>query len=312
MDQSDARRPLDTTALQYFEAAARLGSLTAASAELRTAVSAVSRKIKQLETEIGSPLFERVPRGLQLTGAGEVMLHHAKQGFEEFRRAREVIEELRGVRRGKVTVASVESPARGILMPALLAFWNEFQNVTADIAIVSSSDVARIIRQGDAELGLGFSNGASGGNIEVIAEMKLHIGAILPRGHSLAEARSVTLRDLATDPVLIADPTMLLHELVQMAADSEVFQPRLRLSSNSTGVLSSFAAAGAGVAFKTRLGLQDEIERGTIAFVPLSDAKLPMQHMKLWKRASQKLTPAASRLACLLKEKMREGSDETS
>ena len=228
------------------------------------------------------------------------MLHHAKQGFEEFRRAREVIEELRGVRRGKITVASVESTARGLLMPALLSFWKEFPNVTVDVAVVSSSDVGRMVRQGEVELGLAFSNAISSGSLEMLAEAALPIGAILPAGHELAKARSVSLRDLATEPVLSADPTMLLHELVQLAVSSEVFKPRLRLSSNSTGILSSFAAAEAGVAFKTRLGLQDEIDRGDIAFVPLSDAQLPMQHVKLWKRTSQPLTPAGDRLALLI------------
>lgn len=228
------------------------------------------------------------------------MLHHAKQGFEEFRRAREVIEELRGVRRGKITLASVESTARGLLMPALLSFWTEFPNVTVDLAVVSSSDVGRMVRQGEAELGLAFSNVVSSGSLEMVAEAALPIGAILPAGHELAKARSVSLRELATEPVLSADPTMLLHELVELAVSSEVFKPRLRLSSNSTGILSSFAAVGAGVAFKTQLGLEREIARGDITFVPLSDAELPMQHVKLWKRVSHPLTPAADRLASLL------------
>ena len=95
----------------------------------------------------------------------------------------------------------------------------------------------------------------------------------------------------------IADPTMLLHDLVQVAAHFEILQPRMRLSSNSTSLLSEFAVLGAGVAFKTRLGLHNELKRGELVFIPLSDAQLPSQHVRLWARHPQQFTAAAQSLA---------------
>ena len=64
---------LQDTTLRYFLAVAQSGSLTEASARLHVAASALSRQIAGLEAQLGSPLFERHPRGMVLTAAGEIL-----------------------------------------------------------------------------------------------------------------------------------------------------------------------------------------------------------------------------------------------
>ncbi|MDE1995932.1 MAG: LysR family transcriptional regulator, partial [Rhizobiaceae bacterium] len=64
--------------LKYFAEVARSGSIRKASDELHVATSAVSRQIKKLEDELGTPLFERFSDGLRLTAAGEIVLKHSK------------------------------------------------------------------------------------------------------------------------------------------------------------------------------------------------------------------------------------------
>src|SRR5215831_18894389 len=71
------------TALRYFEAAARHGSLTKAAAELNVTHSAISHQIKALEAWMGVPLFRRLNRSLQLTEAGQSLLPPLSDAFRQ-------------------------------------------------------------------------------------------------------------------------------------------------------------------------------------------------------------------------------------
>ena len=70
---------LQDLALRYFSEVAHSGSLTEASSRLHIAASALSRQIAALESQIGSPLFERHPRGMVLSAAGEILLQHVRR-----------------------------------------------------------------------------------------------------------------------------------------------------------------------------------------------------------------------------------------
>ncbi len=72
--------------LTVFESAARQLSFTAAANELGATQPAVSQQIKRLEKELGVRLFDRVYRGIELTEAGQLLLEHAQEGLESFRR----------------------------------------------------------------------------------------------------------------------------------------------------------------------------------------------------------------------------------
>ena len=91
---------LQDTTLRYFLAVAQSGSLTEASARLHVAASALSRQIAGLEAQLGTPLFERHPRGMVLTAAGEILRAHARRAELDALRALEDIGALQGLRAG--------------------------------------------------------------------------------------------------------------------------------------------------------------------------------------------------------------------
>ena len=104
--------------LTYVDAVARHGSIRKAADALNVASSALNRQILDLETDLGSALFERLPRGVRLTAAGEVFLAYARQAISELKAVELRVEQLRGLVRGQVGVAAVESVA-GELLPSV-------------------------------------------------------------------------------------------------------------------------------------------------------------------------------------------------
>ena len=110
---------LQDTALRYFLEVAQVGSLTEASVRLHVATSAISRQISGLEQTLGTPLFERQPRGMVLTAAGEILAVHARRSRMDAEHALEGIQALQGLRSGLVRVAATEGFS-GDFLPRLM------------------------------------------------------------------------------------------------------------------------------------------------------------------------------------------------
>ncbi|GKT20994.1 hypothetical protein AVHM3334_03150 [Acidovorax sp. SUPP3334] len=106
---------LQDTALRYFLEVAQCGSLTEASARLHVAASALSRQIAGLEAQLGTPLFERHPRGMVPTAAGEILATHARRTGLDAERALGEIGSLLGLRAGQVRLATSDAFANELV-----------------------------------------------------------------------------------------------------------------------------------------------------------------------------------------------------
>lgn len=143
------RGRLPLTALRSFEAAGRLGSFTLAADELFVSQAAVSRQIKELEAEIGKPLFERRHRAVRLTAAGTALLGTVSRAFDAMDAG---LSEIRGRRGGGLLEISAEpSFAACWLVPHLDDFRAEFPEI--DVAV--DSDMRLIeFRAHEAEIAI--------------------------------------------------------------------------------------------------------------------------------------------------------------
>src|SRR4051794_32418091 len=100
--------------LEVLRSAAALRSFSAAGQALGYSQSAVSRKIAALEEAVGAALFERAPRGVRLTEAGEVLLEHSTTALDELDTARTAIAQLSERAAGRLSVGAI--PTLGIAL----------------------------------------------------------------------------------------------------------------------------------------------------------------------------------------------------
>ncbi|WP_423454423.1 LysR family transcriptional regulator [Ottowia sp. VDI28] len=87
--------------LKYVDEIARSGSIAKAAERLHVAASAVNRRLQDIEEELDTPLFERLPRGMRLTAAGELFIRYVRSRSTELDQVLSQIEELKGLRRGR-------------------------------------------------------------------------------------------------------------------------------------------------------------------------------------------------------------------
>jgi DNA-binding transcriptional LysR family regulator len=290
---------LISSRLHYFQTVAQLGSIRGAAQVLNVAPSAISRTVQALEELLGLPLFERVRRRLKLTSAGEILVYHARASASELNQACSFINDLTGLRRGKITVSAVESITRGLLPGILAQFWERLPNVAVEVSTVGSSEALRLVAEGETELGIAFDTKAPRGT-QRLATASLSLGALLWPGHPLAGRKEVRLNDFSRERVFLSDATLALRSSIEGALlDSRIdFDPRA--VTNSIDLMAKCVTSKLGVAFQTRVGVESELRRKELVFVPLRDPALRPRRLLLASRAKTFPTEPPALLAKLL------------
>lgn len=258
---------MHAAALAYFRETARLGSIRRAAASLNVAASALNRQILKLEDGLGTPLFDRLPNGMRLTAAGELLLRHVVSTLHDFDAVRAQIDDLRAARSGHVGIVAIDSLLVDFLPRALDRFRADFPAVSYTLDAVSPADVPTLVADGAADLGFTFV-ARVGRAVHFAAEVPAPIGVIMPADHPLAAKAALRFAEVAAYPFLAqAGP---LPRSADIDPDFARFRAGLkpRLVSNSIQALKVAIRLGMGIAFFTRLGFLDEIERGELVWRP--------------------------------------------
>lgn len=291
---------LVSSRVHNFMTVVRLGSIRAAAKALNVAPSSISRTIKQLEDDLAAPLFQRSQQRLKLTSAGELLYYHIRQSTGELNRAITEIGDLQGLHRGKLTIATVESAARGFVPEVLAAFWIRHPEITVDLSVGSSSDAANAVAQGEADLAVVFDLRAPR-NTRRIASASVPMGVMVAPGSRLAtKGESLRVFDLTGERVILSDASLTLGSSIEDALSGSFVEFSRRARSNSITLMIDLARRGLGTIVQTRLGAEQELARGDLVFIPLADPRLKPRRLHLIARPKAEMSEAASALESMM------------
>ncbi|MCJ0764255.1 LysR substrate-binding domain-containing protein [Variovorax terrae] len=188
-ERNFARR-IDLTSLQLFVAVCELGSIGRAAEREFIAASAVSKRLSDLEAALDTPLLYRHTRGVDLTPAGESLLHHARSVLFSLEKMQGELSEYADGVRGHVRVHASISAIVQFLPEDLGAFIREHAQVKIDLEEHLSTEVVRAVQEGAADLGI--CNTAVGiGELQALPYREDRLVLIVPRGHALAAEAAV-------------------------------------------------------------------------------------------------------------------------
>ena len=273
-------------AYRYFVAVAELGSVRAAARQLNVAASAISRQLILLEAQLGIALFDRSGRNLELSQAGDVLLRGlraAAQGHEE---TRDQLSALRGLKRGRVRVATVESVSVSVLPDLLLEFARAYPGIQVTVTVAGSDAVTELVRDHHADIGFTFNPTALEG-LQVELTRDLRLGAVMAPGHALAKAAKLTISECLAWPCAWPSRGLSLRAILDRVTLGFAKQPQPTFECNSLRLMASLARRGSCIAFQTPIGIEQEIAAGTLVFVPLQDRRLPPDRLMIVRRAGQ-------------------------
>ncbi|WP_158292348.1 LysR family transcriptional regulator [Paracraurococcus ruber] len=286
---------LDLVTLRVFKAAVEERSLARAAEREHLALSALSRRIAEMEARLGTALLRRHDRGVEPTAAGAVLLRHLGPLFDLLDRAFADVEAFAAGARGHVRLHANISAVAGFLPGALAGFLTANPGIEVSLEERWTSDILHAVRIGAADLGLG-----SGTVRDAPAELHLipwredRLVAVLPRGHPLARhAAPLRFAALAAEPFVGLSAASALQQLYRREAEALGTALRERIGVASFDGVRRMVEAGLGVAI-----LPDTALRDAGPGVVLRPIEEPWAHrpLTLCVRRDTEALPAAARL----------------
>jgi DNA-binding transcriptional LysR family regulator len=289
----------------YFEEVARRGSIRRAAEHLHIVPSAVNRQILQLEAAFGVPLFERMPQGMRLTTAGEMLIDSVRRWQRDLRRVQSHIDDLQGLRRGEVSVALVEGAA-DFFAEAISGFHARYPDIAYRLHAAAALNVADLILSGEYELGLTF-NPPKIHALRIEAKLGYELGVVVLPDHPLATRGTTSLVECSRYPLVIPDEKMslrrVLDELWAKNIGSELVYSAV---ASNVGIIKSLVKNGFGIGLLTALDSLTEVRTGELKFITLSQEKIAHSVLCIVSASGRTLSVPAHTLLRHLSQRLSE------
>ena len=270
MSARSATRPI-SQAFRCFDEVARRGSIRKAAEHLHLTPAAVHQQIANLEEQVGTPLFDRLPRGMQLTTAGEIMIAAVRRGQRDFDSALSQVENLRSLRRGHVTLATTHSSAEHLVPAAITAATTRHPGITYTVRSGSGEAVLKWVADGEADVGYCLRRKLPPG-VEEVRAFPQQLGVVTAPDHPLARsARPVRLRDCLDQPLILMTRGLELREWIDQIDAGASRQSRPLVETGSVGMVCRLAAHGLGVGFLIPENAAEFVADGRLAWTALAD-----------------------------------------
>lgn len=192
-------------ALECLVALVEAGSVTSAAAALHLSQPALSHQISALEKEIGTPVVERLPRGVRPTAAGLAVAQEARDALHHAALAVTVGRKVAEGRAGRLRIASAETMTTWLLTPALREWRARHPEVAFELSEFSSADrMDRFLTDGHADLIVGPRPTTTAHHVEVLGTEEMVV--VAGPGHRFADEPAVALAAVAKEPFIHYDP----------------------------------------------------------------------------------------------------------
>jgi DNA-binding transcriptional LysR family regulator len=287
---------MDLTDLQTFAAVARTGGITRASETLNTVQSNVTQRVKALEAEIGTALFERHSRGMTLTGAGRRLLPYAQRMAAL---AREALLAARddGEPQGPLALGSMETTA-AVRLPALLAdFHHRFPQVTLSLRTATSADLLADVLEGtlDGAFVAGPIDHAELAGVTAFREELVLLSA--RRFDSLAALRAGTPQ--AGPTALVFRSGCIYRQRLEQIFNEYGWPSAARFELGTLDGMIGCVAAGMGVTLLPRLVAERSDLAGHISIHTLKPSQADVDTLFVHRRSAHHYSALAGFIGCL-------------
>lgn len=292
-----ARYRIHAASLVYFDAVRRAGSIREAARRLNVASSAVNRQILALEAELQTLLFERLPGGLKLTSAGEILADHVIGVLRDAEGVQSRLDALKGLEAGHVELVTLEGLCHDIVPTAIAAMTARYPRISIGVGILNTEDIPAAIADGDADLGLAFEVRPRP-ELRKITAVPFRLGVVSPAASTLTGLPHAALNDLRDHPLILPKGNFAnreqLHPLLLQAGLAD----RGRYEAGSIDLMKQLVLRNLGIGLMTRIGLEKELASGLLIHVPLRHGRGYIQSsLGLYSRAEPRLSIAAEMFA---------------
>lgn len=276
--------------LKVFESVARLLSYTRAAEELFLSQPAVSMQIKQLEDNIGLPLFERMGKTIYLTEAGREMFRYSRTIAEQLAEAETVIEELKGIKRGRLMI-SVASTANYFSTRLLATFNQRIEGVTVNLNVTNRENLLLQLNANETDLAI-MGKPPEGLDLEAEPFMDNPLVVIAAPDHPFAKRRRIPLTDLQGETFVVREAVSGTRIAMERFFNEEGIQLNTGMVMTSNEAIQQAVQAGLGLGIVSLHTLELELKTNNLVVLDVESFPI-MRQWYIVHRKGKRLSPVA-------------------
>jgi DNA-binding transcriptional LysR family regulator len=282
---------MDVRDLQIFLSVAKHLNFTRASEEVNLSQPSVSVRMRQLEREVGSKLFEQLGKKIALTEAGKLLVPYAGKVISAVDDARNAMDELQGLERGSLRIGASTTPGMYLVPRTIAQFKQRYPKIDVHLAVKDTRQIEEgVIRN---EFDFGFVGGhLAGDEVDVLPWITDEIILIVPLGHRFAGKRSVTAQELSSEKFIYreqgsATRAVVSAHLRKLRVDAEAIMEIENPESVKKAVQN-----GLGIAFISAFAAETDLKAKTLVAVKIRNVEI-RRELKVVYRKDKHLSRAA-------------------
>jgi LysR family cyn operon transcriptional activator len=283
--------------LRYFLKIAATSSFTQAASALNITQPTLSHQIKQLEQEIGTPLFDRAGRRVRLTAQGTVFKTYAESALREIEQGLTALAELEGLVRGAVTIGVFRSFSSSLLPPVLAQFSRNHPEVKVLVRQVPHVEIERGLVEGSFDLAIAYTPIESK---KIVAEKIFTepLALVVGRSHPLFRQKKISLARLNGEPLILLSSEFPLRQQIDRCFAARGITPQIVMEMNSNEAILATVRSSALATICAARTLGDS---SNLHAMNLADPELKRTTAILWRQDSYR-SAAASVIAQMIKD----------
>ena len=261
---------MEMNQLEFFRKVVEEGSFSKAAERVYRTQPAVSIAIRRLEEEIGAPLFERSQKTPALTDVGHVVYDYAKQILSLRDQALDGVAEMKLLKRGRVRIGANESTSHYLLPQIILDYLKRYPQVKVEIFGDSSDHLPREVLDGKVDFAL-MAFEAVDSDLKSFPLLKDELVLIMHPDHPLAKRAAVTVEELGKESFVAHNVKTGSRQRVIEAFAHHRTPLNITLELATIETIKRFVQLKIGLGFVPRMCVAEELERGSLAAVPVQD-----------------------------------------
>ena len=282
--------------LQYLDAVAKAGSIRKAAETLAITSTALNRRILDMEEDLGAQIFERLPRGVRLSTAGEIYIQHVRAQINDMERVKSQIADLSGERRGHISIACSQALLPYFLPEQISTYRHAHPAVTFNTLLRDRAAAEQALTDLSADLALVFEP-VRMMEFQILLTIRQPMHAVMRHDHPLAGRKILRLRECLEYPVALPTKKFGVRHLLEIAARAASHTLNPVMKSDSFEFLRHYALVENLLTFQIEIGIPSEFRDSGLISRPLNFRDVPPGLLYFGQLSGRNLSVAAARFS---------------
>jgi len=288
--------------LRYIDEIARVGSIRKAAESLSITSTALNRRVLAFEEDLGCPIFERLPQGVRLSSAGEVVLQHFRSQLADMERVKTQISDMAKGQRGHVGLVSSQAAMIGFLPEMLSIYRESYPAVTFDVRVCNRHAAEQHLAEFTADLAIVFEPDRFT-EFHTLVDVGQPINLICNTEHPLAKNTTVRLSECVGYDMVLPTSTNGVRHMLDRAAIKSAIPLKPMIESDNHDFINRLILENDLISFQIALGVPKSEGRNTdIVSVAVDNRDVPPGRLYVGQLRGRTLPVAAALFAEQLSE----------